>query len=459
MTPQELKNLRVLVVGAGVTGVSVMRYLSAHKVAFDVSDAKAAPSDDVRNYLIDGSYIAGLDAVNPCDYDVMVISPGIPRAHPMLKAALMAEVHIIGDVELFAAVVRGHVIAITGSNGKSTVASMAAHVLKQCGRRVELCGNIGTAVLDVLEESTQVGTPPESDSKISADAEAMVYVLELSSYQLESVHRLAPLSAVVLNVSDDHLDRYDSIEHYAATKRHVYSQAAHRVANADDERTFPGSTVQDVLWFSSVNNNAKFSLQEKEGKQCLCVDDQVMLSVSELLIPGQHNVSNALAVIALLHPLQLNPTQVKLGLSTFHGLEHRTQLVAELNGVRWYNDSKGTNVDACMKAIQAMPGSVVLIAGGQGKGADFIPLRTVVSEHVKAVVLLGEDAPKLRAALEGATELFDVNSMHEAVELSNRLAQSGDTVLLSPACASFDMFDNYQARGRLFCESVEQAAA
>lgn len=461
MTPQELSQLRVLVVGAGVTGASVMRYLLANDVAFDVTDGKATPSDKVRQLLNEGAYVAGLDEVNPSNYDVMVLSPGIPRAHPMIKAALAAGVSVIGDIELFASVVKGDVIAITGSNGKSTVASMAAHVLKQCGRQVELCGNIGTAVLDVLPKPTDSNTEvgQHSHRNQEKNSNAMVYVLELSSYQLESLQRLSPLSAVVLNISEDHLDRYDSIEHYAAVKRHVYSNANYLVANADDERTHPEANTNNTLWFSSTNEKAKFSLKNLANQQVLCVDDQAVITTDDLQVPGEHNVANALAVMALLHPLQLTLKQLKLGLSSFHGLEHRTQLVAEVNGVRWYNDSKGTNVDACIKAIQAMPGAVVLIAGGQGKGVDFAPLRPVVSERVKAVVLMGEDAPKLRATLEGASELFDVSSMHEAVELSKQLAENGDVVLLSPACASFDMFENYQARGRLFCESVEQAAA
>jgi len=454
MTPEELNNKSVLVVGAGVTGVSVMRYLMSHKIRFDVSDAKAEPSASVASLIVCGRYIAGLDAIQPDYYDVMVLSPGIPRAHPVIKSAIDAGVSVIGDVELFASVVQGDVLAITGSNGKSTVASMAAHVLHEAGRTVELCGNIGTAVLDVL---------PKQQSNQEADTS--VYILELSSYQLESLSRLAPLSAVVLNISDDHLDRYESIEHYAATKRHVYSNAKYAVANIADKQTHPQLPAEQVLWFSVIADEtqvgpaAQFSVKIQKGQRLLCVEEASILSAKDLQVPGEHNIANALAVMALLHPLQLSHDQLKQGLASFRGLEHRTELVREHNGVRWYNDSKGTNVDACIKAIEAMPGSVVLIAGGQGKGADFTQLRTVVSERVKSVVLIGADAPKLRVALEGVAELFDANTMQEAVELSKRLAQSGDVVLLSPACASFDMFDNYQMRGRVFRESVEQIAA
>jgi len=454
MTPQELNNLRVLVVGAGVTGCSVMRYLAEYKISFDVTDARAEPTSMVSELLANGRYLAGLEVVVPEDYDVMVLSPGIPRAHPMISAAVAANVPVIGDVELFASAVDGDVIAITGSNGKSTVASMAAHVLERAGRRVELCGNIGTAVLDVLLKNQQ-----------DKQTEQPVYVLELSSYQLESLNSLAPLSAVVLNISDDHLDRYDSMTRYAATKRHVYTNAKFVVANANDAQTHPALPHEEVLWFSQdireakSETSAQFSKQDQDGKPALCVGEELVLLASELKVPGEHNVANALAVIALLHPLKLTMNELKQGLASFRGLEHRTELVLENKGVCWYNDSKGTNVDACIKAIKAMPSKVVLIAGGQGKGVDFTPLRAVVSERVKAVVLIGEDAPKLRKALEGSTELFDVDSMQQAVELSMQLAKSGDAVLLSPACASFDMFENYQMRGRQFCESVERTAA
>jgi len=418
MTPTELKSLRVLVVGAGVTGLSVMRYCDQHSVDFDVADSKSIASDAVAALLCGGQYISGLESVVVNDYDVMILSPGIPRAHPMLAAAIDAGVQVIGDVELFAAVVVGDVIAITGSNGKSTVASMAAHVLECCGQSVELCGNIGTAVLDVL--------PRVQHTDVS---KAPVYVLELSSYQLESMQRLSPLSATVLNVSDDHLDRYTSIDHYAAVKRSVYAQATHCIVNADDERTHPEDTAASVVSFSVTGLNSNFHLAETDGKTHLCIDGVAQLSADELGVPGLHNAANALAVMALLHPLDLEPKKLVEGLASFKGLEHRTEFVMEKRGVRWFNDSKGTNVDACLKAITAMPGPVVLIAGGQGKGVDFSPLRPVVTERVKALVLLGEDAPLMRAALDGAAELHDVDSMPAAVELANRIADSGDSVL------------------------------
>lgn len=448
MTPDELKSQRVLIIGAGVTGVSVMKYLSQHAIAFDVTDSKSDAPESTRQLIGQGRYIAGLNSIDPSQYDVMILSPGIPRAHPMVVAAVRAGIPVIGDVELFAAVTSCDVIAITGSNGKSTVASMAAHVLQSAGRDVVLCGNIGTAVLDVL---------PRNPSTVVGDAP--ICVLELSSYQLESLHRLAPVSATVLNVSNDHLDRYESIEHYAATKRAVYRQASHCVANHDDVRTHPENSSTEHSWFSLTDASAKFHTAIVNDSTALCIDGDCVLMANELCLPGEHNIANALAVMALLHPFKLSTVELKQGLSSFRGLQHRLELVTFRKGVRWFNDSKGTNVDACMKAVKAMPGPVILIAGGQGKGADFSPLRTVVAEHVKALLLMGEDAPLLRSALDGATELMEVESMQAAVTLADKVAVSGDVVLLSPACASFDMFENYMARGREFCVSVEQLAA
>ncbi len=456
MTPAELITQRALVVGAGVTGVSVMQYLARHRIKFDVTDSKLDATESVQEVIGSGTYIPGLEQVDVSQYDVMILSPGIPRAHPMLVAALKAGVHVIGDVELFASVVKGEVVAITGSNGKSTVASMAAHVLSQSGRSVELCGNIGTAVLNVLPEAS------EATPGVTADAmpPEPIYVLELSSYQLESTHRLAPISATVLNISDDHLDRYDSIEHYALTKRQVFERARCCVVNADDDRAHPSNNnTAPILYFSLSDTSAKFHIKAVGDELALCIDDDCVLLASELCVPGLHNVANALAVMALLHPLGLTHLEIKQGLCSFPGLAHRTELVATRQGVRWYNDSKGTNVDACMKAVLAMSGPVVLIAGGQGKGVDFSPLHDLVVERVKALVLIGEDAPLIRAALEGATELFDASSMLSAVKIADQVAVAGDVVLLSPACASFDMFDNYMARGRVFRESVEQLAA
>jgi len=378
----------------------------------------------------------------------MVISPGVPRSLQALQSAQAAGVDIVGDIELFAqAIGDTPVIAVTGSNGKSTVVSWLAHVLAHCGKRAKLCGNIGTPALD------------------SIDADTELYVLELSSYQLESTSSLKTISATVLNISDDHMDRYTSIEHYAQVKRRVYQGCHHAVVNLDDRRTWLESTQtvnagERSTTFSLIDNDrADYHVLQAANDAWLCHGDNKLLQCSELQVPGDHNVANALAVLALLQPINLDLNQVMVGLVGFHGLEHRTEFILERNGVRWYNDSKGTNIDACKKAVSAMSGPVLLIAGGLGKGADFTALRLVVEQHVKVLLLIGEDAALIRDALDGATKIVMAASLELSVQHADELSESGDVVLLSPACSSFDMFDNFEQRGVKFKQAVEAIAA
>jgi len=451
MTPTNLQSKRVLVVGLGLTGSSVIRYLHRHNVAFDVVDENAEPSADLVACLERAVFHKQLNAQLCCDYDVIVLSPGVPRALPAIQAALQSNVDVIGDIELFShASLNAPVIAVTGSNGKSTVVSWVAHVLNVCGVNAVACGNIGVPALDSIDDAVQM------------------YVLELSSYQLESTQSLCSLSAAVINVSDDHLDRYDSIEHYAQVKRRVYRGCSHAVINNDDPRTW---LVDQELPKADnmINSSASFSVVDTESSDYrlssaandaqICKGDTPLLSRSELQTPGLHNAANALTVLALLQPVQLDIKKVAAALTGFRGLQHRTQLVRTRNNVRWYNDSKGTNIDACEKAITAMQAPVVLIAGGQGKDADFAALRSVIDQHVKAVVLIGQDAQIIADALAGITEIHFASDLQDAVNQCAELAVSGDVVLLSPACASFDMFKNFEQRGELFTQAVEALAA
>jgi len=449
-----IRNKRVLVVGLGVTGESVVRYLHAQQVKFDVVDEKSQPSEALQRYLTNATMHTTLDAALCSAYDILVISPGVPRSLQALQSAKAAGVEIIGDIELFTrAIGSTPVIAVTGSNGKSTVVSWIAHVLKHCGKRAKLCGNIGTPALDSIDASTEL------------------YVLELSSYQLESTLSLKTISAAVLNISDDHMDRYASIEHYAEVKRRIYGGCAHPVINLDDERTWikPMDALLDDQQphigqnhgtvFSLINTSADYYVVEAANDAWLCCGDNKLLRRSQLQTPGDHNVANALAVLALLQPVSLDLSKAIVGLIQFRGLEHRTEFVLERDGVRWYNDSKGTNIDACRKAITAMNGPVILIAGGMSKGADFTALRVVVEQHVKALLLFGEDAALIRDALTGAAKIFMTTGMEEAVKRADEVAESGDVILLSPACSSFDMFENFEQRGKLFKQAVEAIAA
>lgn len=448
----QLHNKRVLVVGLGVTGGSVVRFLHQHQIAFAVVDEHSRPSAQLHDCLRGVEFHETLDAQLCCAYDVLVVSPGVPRSLPAIDAAIQRGVVIIGDIELFAhAIGDTPVIAVTGSNGKSTVVSWIAHVLSTCGKRAKLCGNIGLPALD------------------SIDAAVEIYVLELSSYQLESTSSLHALSATVLNISDDHLDRYDSIEHYAAVKRRIYNDCTYSVVNGDDRRTWLsddqqeneelGRSAQSLSFSLNAGNHADYYLGAAANDAWLCHGSNQLVQRSRLQNPGDHNVANALAVLALLEPVGLNMAQLIIGLTSFSGLEHRTEFVLERKGVRWYNDSKGTNIDACRKAIQAMNAPVVLIAGGLGKGADFNALQDVVRQHVKALVLIGEDAALINDALIGTTEIHMSENLNAAVQRCAELAGSGDVVLLSPACSSFDMFDNFEQRGTLFKQAVETLAA
>ena len=455
-----------------------------------------------------------LDATLATRFDVLVLSPGVPRAHPAVQAALANGARVIGDVELFAGAVAEEVplVAVTGSNGKSTVVVWLAEVLRRLGVDAVACGNVGRAVLDSLggEAGEPVGYREASDARTSdgrtrkAGARKpppLCYVLELSSYQLESTFSLAPHVATVLNVSADHLDRYASFADYAAVKRRVHERASRLLVNADDPATAPsapdgesggepgGATVDaaasvarftlavhgadgetggeasdDTAPGEKPSRNTLWHRASHDGELWLCRDGEPLLPQSELGVPGEHNAANALAVLALIDALAerlpaLGPDPAASGavreaLGAFRGLPHRTELVAEERGLRWYNDSKGTNVDACAKAVAAMPGPVVLIAGGLAKDADFTPLRPLLAARAKAAILIGRDRERLHEALDGATELHRADSLEAAVARADALGVAGDAVLLSPACASFDMFADFEDRGRQFRRCV-----
>lgn len=459
MTPAELSQQRIVIVGAGLSGQSLMRYLNTHAIAWDLAEARA-PDATVQALIGDAVSAVRvhreLSADALADYDVLLLSPGVPRAQPAVAAAIARGATVIGDVELFAAIVDSPVVAITGSNGKSTVVSWIAHVLTQAGFDAVACGNIGVPVLDAIAPGVDV------------------YVVELSSYQLESTRSLAPSVSLVLNISEDHLDRYDSLAHYAATKQRIHQRSACIVINLDDPLSAPDEAA--LAAWRQVHPQGRvvsFSLSDPAAHyHCVAAPasaandacwlqggDALRLRADTLPLPGAHNVANALAVLAALDGFALDAGTVRTAMQSFTGLRHRTEWVGEHAGARWYNDSKGTNVDACRKAIEAMPGPVILIAGGQGKGADFRLLRDSVAAHVKRLLLLGEDADRLHAALADLCFTETVEDMAAAVQRAAAVAEPGDCVLLSPACASFDMFDNYMHRGDVFAEMVRGLAA
>jgi UDP-N-acetylmuramoylalanine--D-glutamate ligase len=431
-----------LVVGLGMTGLSVVRHLHTlgeSMIVVDSRDIPPALNEFKQSFADVPLYTGKFNRKLFVNAQRIVVSPGVPLSEPMLQQARDSGVEITGDIDLFAHEVDAPVVAITGSNGKSTVTSLLVLMAKKAGVNAVAGGNIGRPVLDLL------GDPRE------------LYVLELSSFQLETLQRLPMKAAVVLNVSPDHMDRYADVNAYAMSKQAIYQHASHAVVNRDD--AFVSKMLnhqQNVIGFTLGRPaTGEFGLCDKDGRPYLCLGDELLMDTAELKIRGRHNHANALAALALGQSIGLPMQPMLDALREFPGLEHRTQWVAEINGVNWYNDSKGTNVGATLAAIEGLPGTHVLIAGGQGKGADFTPLRQIAAQRLRAIVLIGEDADKLAEALDQVVPVKMAGDMDEAVAAAAELARQGDNVLLSPACASFDMFQGFAQRGEAFVRAVE----
>jgi UDP-N-acetylmuramoylalanine--D-glutamate ligase len=383
--------------------------------------------------------------------DAVVVSPGVGLDAPALVDAAARGLPLLGDIELFARAATRPVLGITGSNGKSTVTTLVGQMLTRAGRTAAVGGNLGTPALDLL-----AGPPPDA------------YVLELSSFQLERTASLRPAAACVLNLSADHIDRHGSFAAYAAAKARVLDGAAVAVLSRDDAgvAALAGGldASQRVVWFGlgAPTGASDFGLLERDGAPWLARGDEALLPATALRLPGRHNIANALAALALVDALgvPLAPALPALpALREFPGLPHRTQWVAEHAGVAWYDDSKGTNLGATLAAIEGLAptrpsGRLVLILGGQGKGQDFAPLRGALATHGRAAVLIGEDAGSIARAIGDAVPIQRAADMDAAVAAAAALAEPGDGVLLSPACASFDMFSGYAARGEAFIGAV-----
>lgn len=439
---------RTLIVGLGKTGLSCARFLAGRGIRVAIIDSRAEPPglERLREELPDTALFLGAFRREVfASAEQLIVSPGVAVAEPLIREALARGVPVIGDIELFARAVQAPVAAVTGSNGKSTVVSLLGEMARCAGWRTAVGGNLGDPALDLLDDENRF------------------YVLELSSFQLETTHSLAPKAAAVLNVSPDHMDRYPSLEAYARAKARVYRGAEVGVINRDDERVraMAGRAARDSGFTLGVPQGTDFGLRERDGERWLCRGAEALLPVAELRLQGRHNLANALAALALGEASGLPLEAMLEGLRRFRGLAHRTQLVAEATGVRWYNDSKGTNVGATVAALEGLhdprgAGRAVLIAGGDCKGADFAGLAPVVRRTCRAVVLIGRDAPLLGAALEGCAELLSAATLEQAVDLAASRARNGDHVLLSPACASFDMFRGFEHRGEAFMERVRR---
>jgi UDP-N-acetylmuramoylalanine--D-glutamate ligase len=434
-----------LVVGLGKTGASCLRYLAKHGIDAAATDSRREPPGlkeighlaqtlDIR--------LGGFDLSLLDDASQVLISPGVSLDEPIVQAARARGIEVLGDVELFARAVRAPVIGITGTNGKSTVTSLVANMANAAGRRVLAGGNLGVPALDLLDQ-------PMPD----------LYVLELSSFQLESTFSLDLLAAAVLNVTADHMDRYPTLAAYAAAKARIFTHAATVVRNADD----PLVAAMDVRGhqsksFSTRRTDADYSLLRRDGRVYLARRGEPVLDTALLKISGLHNAANALAAVALGDAAGLPLAAMQGALEAFPGLAHRSAWVADIAGVRFVDDSKGTNVGATLAAVDGRSGPLVMIAGGDGKGQDFTPLAAAFAHKVRHVVLIGRDAAALERVLAGACATERAATMQDAVTAAARAARRGDTVLLSPACASLDMFRDYRHRGDEFAAAVRALA-
>ncbi|MCP4491074.1 MAG: UDP-N-acetylmuramoyl-L-alanine--D-glutamate ligase [Gammaproteobacteria bacterium] len=433
---QQHEDINYLVVGLGLTGYSVACYLLSRGYRCRVHDSRDIPpyyqklkarfnTVQITSQALDANLIDWADA--------LVVSPGLSIHQPYIQQAADLGKCIIGDIELFAQAVEKPVIAITGSNGKSTVTMLLGEMMWADGKAVGVGGNIGVPALDLLDEELEY------------------YVLELSSYQLETTNSLSPVAATVLNLSEDHLDRYADYAAYVQAKLHIYHGAKICLSNFDDETTWHNSTD---IQFSLSNADADFSLIEDDGL-CLGKSGECWLAVSELKVSGQHNWANCLAAMALADAINIPRPSIISALKNFSGIAHRSQWVADIEGVEWINDSKATNVGAAVASIKGRSRPVILIAGGQSKNADMSVMRPVLQQQVKQVLLMGEDAERIEQAWQGVVAIERVEDMQQAVKRASQIATSGDCVLLAPACASFDMYAKFESRGDDFVHSVK----
>jgi UDP-N-acetylmuramoylalanine--D-glutamate ligase len=482
-----------IVVGLGKTGFSCVRYLVQQGYSVAVVDSRNEPpclaefhklcsDNNLSIPLALGTFAAPF----LMQARELVVSPGVSLREPELVACIVRGVPVIGDIELLvravaasATTAHGYgvpIVAITGSNGKSTVTTLVGEMAKAAGKRVQVGGNLGTPALELLDEEHAVNGKAAGGAVTTE-----LYVLELSSFQLDTTRSLHAAAATILNITADHMDRYSSFEDYCKSKWHIYDGCKVAVVNRDDLLTYKSIEVGKAAVGASMSMQViSFGLQEAPTASDFGFVDgylmygkaQRLLSAKELKIKGRHQVANALAALALGHAIGLPFAAMVDALRSFPGLPHRCQWVRELHGVSWYNDSKGTNVGATQAAIEGLGaelvyqgpggggensgGKLVLIAGGIGKDADFTALRDVVKKYVKTIVLIGKDAAIIEQALIGCCRMAHAASMHDAVALAATAAVAGDAVLLSPACASFDMFQNFEHRGEVFMEEVRR---
>lgn len=436
-----------IVVGLGKSGLSTARYLAKQGIPFALADTRPTPPNlaalqtefpnvDIRCGDLDVDFL--------CQSRELLVSPGLPPNTPALLDAAARGVRISGDIDLFSRVAKAPIVAITGSNAKSTVTTLVGLMAQAAGKRVAVGGNLGTPALDLLADDVEL------------------YVLELSSFQLETTEHLGAEVATCLNVSEDHMDRYRRLAVYHRAKHRIFRGARQIVINRDDPLTQPILTEGTPCWSFGLDQPQfkDFGLLEVNGERHLAFQFEPLMPIRELKIRGTHNQANALAALALGHAVGLPFSAMLDALRQFTGLPHRCQWITEHKGITYYDDSKATNVGAALAAIEGLgadiEGKLILIAGGDGKGADFSALAAPIAQYCRAVILIGRDAPLLTEVLKDTVPLIQAKTLEEAVASATACAQTGDAVLLSPACASLDMFKNFEERGRIFANTARE---
>ncbi len=445
----ELKNKRVLVVGLGKSGLAAARFLKAQGARVTVSDARPATLIAELSELLDQGFMVEAGSHGLLTFrrqDLIVVSPGVPMTTPVLSQVRAMGAHIIGELELGAQYLQGEMIAVTGSNGKTTTTTLIGEILKAGGKPTLVGGNIGRPVTAMVEESTA-----ESWS-----------VLEVSSFQLETVETFKPRIGMVLNITPDHLDRHGTFEAYAALKARITEFQTGEdflILNGEDKDTqmIAARTRAQIFWFSTRRPIKQGTFVF--GESILFVpsegaNSERVMPVAEIPLAGAHNVENVLAAVCAARLAGVDAPTIRRAVREFKAVEHRLEFVREVEGVKYYNDSKATNVDATLKAVEAFAGGIHLILGGKDKGSDYRVLEGLLRKRVKTVITIGSAAEKIERQLDGIVKIERAETLERAVAYAHAKAVAGDTVLLAPACASFDQFENYEQRGRVFKELV-----
>jgi UDP-N-acetylmuramoylalanine--D-glutamate ligase len=432
------------VIGLGVTGYSAARYLTARGLEVLIMDSRTEPplaNEFKREFPGIETHFGAFSEHALEGHALVVASPGVSLKEPMLRAAKKHGAHIVGDIELFLQENQKPLIAITGSNGKSTVTSLVGEMCAAGGLTPLVAGNIGRPALDALTEQKDYD----------------VAVLELSSFQLETTYQVPAESAAILNISADHMDRYDSMGDYVLAKARIIRGARRAVLPSHDERLAQITNVNEILGFElqkpSTEND--FGIVKRSGKRWLAKGEQRLMLLRDIPLVGLHNVKNVLSAFALVDFLKLPLEVLVKAVMNFKGLPHRMQTIAKINNISWVNDSKATNIGATATALNNLEQKIVWIAGGQGKGADFDELKSVVNRNIRQLILIGEAAEEIEAALSGLLPISFASDMQDAVNQAASIATDGDIVLLSPACASVDMFRSFEDRGNQFKRCVE----